>query len=155
AAVSRALARLCPSESTSYNSIDLRNQRIKQVVHSGAAFSSLEIAAFERHIHEHPLIQYCKKNPAHPAARICDFLSAAQFRRSGLYNEFFRLFGWKHQLAVGVSSGPNHVIGVALTRGHLEFSQRERLLLNLLRPHIVAAYHNSQAMAALKLQMTQ
>jgi len=38
------------------------------------------------------------------------------------------------------------VIGIALNRsGSLDFSERDRLLLNLVRPHVVQAYRNARA----------
>ena len=45
------------------------------------------------------------------------------------------------------------VIGIALNRSSPDFTERDRLLLNLLRPHLIQAYRNAEA-ATLMLRQT-
>ena len=54
------------------------------------AISKREIDAFDRHFHEHPLVSAHARNPRAETQRISDLVSAADFQRTGLYNEYYR-----------------------------------------------------------------
>lgn len=45
------------------------------------------------------------------------------------------------------------IISVALHRALTDFSERDRLLLDLLRPHLTQAYRNAQAIGALRQEV--
>src|SRR3989442_12174142 len=48
-------------------------------------------------------------------------------------------------MAFVLPAPPPLVVGVALNRGRRDFSERDRTILNLLRPHVVQAYENAEA----------
>jgi DNA-binding NarL/FixJ family response regulator len=72
-----------------------------------------------------------------------------QFRRLGLYQEFFRPLGISSQLAFSLDSTPPRVIGIALNRSSGEFTYAERQMLSLLRPHATQAYENARRLSKL------
>lgn len=45
------------------------------------------------------------------------------------------------------------MIGTAVVRSGRDFSERARLLLNLLRPHLVQAYHNARSSTRLRQEL--
>ena len=70
--------------------------------------------------------------------KISDFLSVRQFRALELYEVLYSQIGAEDQIAFGLP-GPV-VVGVALNRDRRSFSERDRALLDLLRPHLAQAY---------------
>src|SRR6266436_4907115 len=88
---------------------------------------SVEI--FNRHAHEHPLIQYHERTTDGGPTKISDFLTQRQLHRLGLYNEFFRPLGLEHQIAFTVRRAPDLIVALALNRTRRDFSKRDRTLL--------------------------
>jgi DNA-binding CsgD family transcriptional regulator len=75
--------------------------------------------------------------PEHPAARrISDVASDRQFRSLGLYRDFYQPARVDYQLVVSVPARHNGIISVALNRHGRDFSDEQRELLDLLRPHL-------------------
>jgi DNA-binding CsgD family transcriptional regulator len=99
----------------------------------------LEIAgeALSRLAHQHPLI-CVQANGDDRTVKISDFLSRREFHSLELYDELYRLLDAEDQIAFGLP-GPM-VIGIAMNRDRRSFSERDRLLLELLRPHLARAY---------------
>jgi DNA-binding CsgD family transcriptional regulator/GAF domain-containing protein len=143
--------RLVPSEVTSYNEVDPTKQSVKWV--SKPVLSALTregSQGFERHVHEHPIIRYHQQNSDGRTLKISDFLTRRQFHQLALYNEFYRKVGVEYQMAAILPTPAPLVFGIALNRSERDFSERERLLLDLLRPHLARAYRNAEAMAQLQ-----
>jgi DNA-binding CsgD family transcriptional regulator len=99
----------------------------------------LEVAgeALGRLAHQHPLIMV-QANGDDRTYKISDFLSRREFHSLELYDELYRLLGAEDQIAFGLP-GPL-VIGIAMNRGRRSFSERDRTLLDLLRPHLARAH---------------
>jgi len=55
-----------------------------------------------------------------------------------------------HQMVVGLPAPSPRVVGVALNRSGSDFSERDRLLLSALRPHIVQALRNAESFSQMK-----
>ena len=82
---------------------------------------------------------------------ISDFYSARQWHSSGMYTDYFRPWGVDHELlmclpaASGPGPGPGQTLRLMFTRGPgPDFSERDRSLLALLRPHLHQAYLDTQ-----------
>ncbi len=148
--VVRAIAKVVPAEVITYTEIGRRGQPTVRVLHPARAVTSDLMLAFEHHRHEHPLIKHFSDNPHGRAAKISDFLTQREFRRLGLYDEFFRQIGVDHQMVVGLPAPSPRVVGVALNRSGLDFSERDRLLLSALRPHIVQALRNAESFSQMR-----
>jgi len=140
------LQQLVPSDIAAYNEVNLRTQH-NQVIYDRPEAMNLRDGAqiFDRYIPEHPLIAYSRRRRGHGAVKISDFVSAAQYHRLGLYNEFFRLIGIEDQMVMSLPSCRPVLIGIALNRSRRNFKERERLLLNLAYPHLIEAYANAEA----------
>ncbi len=82
--------------------------------------------------------------------KISDFYSARQWRSTGMYADFYRPIGFEHDLAVtlpalGRTRGPGRTVRLFFFRGPgSDFSERERALLVLLRPHLQQAYLDAE-----------
>lgn len=144
--VLRSLPQLVPAEVTAYNEVNVRTQH-NSVVYDRPEVVSLRDGEriFDRHIPEHPVIEFSKRRPWHGPVKISDFLSAAQFHKLGLYAEFFGRIGIEDQLVMTLPSPRPVLLGIALNRNRRNFKERERLLLNLAYPHLLQAYRNAEA----------
>lgn len=115
-------------------------------------------AIWAQHMHEHPTLMYYTKTREGRARTISDFLSQPQLHRLGLYNELYR--GWHVEdvltavCHVSVAS-PTILVGVGFYRDRRTFSDRDRLLLNLLRPHLVQTYARIQAHTHLRQELVR
>jgi DNA-binding CsgD family transcriptional regulator len=140
------------SEHASYNEINPRAGHYSGISAPPVAPRLLE--AFTRHMPEHPLIAHYARTADGRTLKISDFLSAQRFHRLGLYSEFFRQMRIEHQIAFVLPAPPPLVVGVALNRRRPDFSERDRLVLNLLRPHLIQAYRNAEAVTRLQQEVT-
>jgi DNA-binding CsgD family transcriptional regulator len=149
------LQSLVPSEISAYNEINLRTQHNDVVYDRPEAIKVPDgDRVFERHIPEHPLIAYSKSNRGHGAVKISDLVSTTQFHRLGLYNEFFRLIAIEDQMVVSLPSPRPVVVGIALNRARRNFSERDRLLLNVASPHLLQAYRNVEALSRFRRELS-
>jgi DNA-binding CsgD family transcriptional regulator len=77
--------------------------------------------------------------------KITDFYSARQWHSTGMYSELVRGWGQEHEMLVCLPAGPMHTIRLIFWRGPgPDFSERDRALLALLRPHLHQAYLDAE-----------
>jgi DNA-binding CsgD family transcriptional regulator len=76
-----------------------------------------------------------------------DFYSARQWHSTGMYSDYHRPYGIEHELqlclhdSAELSAGPERHVRLYLYRGPgPDFSERDRAVLTLLRPHLRQAY---------------
>jgi DNA-binding CsgD family transcriptional regulator len=76
-----------------------------------------------------------------------DFYSARQWHSTRMYSDIIRPHGIEHQLQLCLSdpavpsAGPGRTVRLYLYRGPgLDFSERDRAVLTLLRPHLLQAF---------------
>ncbi len=110
---------------------------------------------WERHMREHPTLMHAWNTGDGSVHKISDFLGQRQFQRTGLYNEFYRRLGGDHVMTTALAAPRPIVVGTGLHRRGHDFSQRERLLLSLLRPHLTQAYLNAAAVTQMQEGLSQ
>ena len=83
--------------------------------------------------------------------KVSDFYSARQWHSSGMYTDYYRPYGIEHLLRLvlpagpGFTPGPGRTLRLGFVRGPgPEFSERDRALLALLRPHLHQAYLDAE-----------
>jgi hypothetical protein len=148
-----ALPQLVPSEVTGYNEVDTRqwhNEDIIRPIEKMDFRDSFQL--FNRHIRERPLINYLARTQVPAVLKFSDFLTHRQFARTGLYQEFFRRLGTRHQIAVTLKLGKRAIVGIALNH-YRDYTERGRLLLTLVRPHLVQAYENALSITRMKEEL--
>jgi DNA-binding CsgD family transcriptional regulator len=111
------------------------------------------LEVFERYVHEHPLVRYFQHTGDGRALKISDFLTENRFHGTGLYNEFFRKIGVEDQIAIVLPSPPPLVVGIAVNRGKRDFSERDRLVMDLLGSHLIQAYRNAESVTRMRQAM--
>jgi DNA-binding CsgD family transcriptional regulator len=107
---------------------------------------------------EHPIVQNMPQTLT-GAYKISDFINLQKLHYlEGLYQQYLGVMGMEEQMTLFLSQPmldhhlqPNPtVVGFALQRSECSFIERDRSILNLLRPHVSQAYTN-----ALKYQQLQ
>ena len=145
-----AVPKLVRSEITTYNEVNCESRQNATVSDPPDALDFPDShRIFNQHIPEHPLIGHYARSGDPRVLKMSDFLSRRKFHGGGLYTDFYRLVGVEHQMAAMLPAASPLVIGIALNRGRPDFTERERLLLSLIRPHLVQAYENARAVTTM------
>ncbi len=83
--------------------------------------------------------------------KIADFYSARQWHSTGMYSDLYQPQGMEHELMLtlpagpGKTPGPGRTLRLFLFRGPgTDFSEADRALLTLLRPHLHQAYLDAE-----------
>jgi DNA-binding CsgD family transcriptional regulator len=147
------LPKLVSCEISGYNEVDPTKQTITTVV-SPADTPLPDLRILEKHMGQHPVIAYHQRTRDGQAKKISDFLTRKEYHRLALYNEFYRPVDVEDQIAVVLPTASSHIIGIVLNRSRRDFTERDRLKLNLLRPHLVQAYHNAVAASRVRQELT-
>ncbi len=147
-----ALPKLIPADVTAYNEVDSHQQLTDSLYEPRGSVSDESTRVFNRYAHEHPVISHIARTGDSRVLKISDFLSRGHFHRLGLYNEFFRGFGLEYQIAATILS-KRRIIGIVLNRSRRDFNERERQMLGLLSPHLLQAYRNAEAVAAMREEL--
>ena len=108
------------------------------------------VASMERAGWKHPFTQHVVKTGDPSALKFSDFFTDRQFRNSGLYAELYRPLQIERMMGALILRGPTSVTTINAMRriGAREFSERDRLMLNLLRPHFDLARRNAGRVSA-------
>jgi DNA-binding CsgD family transcriptional regulator len=106
-------------------------------------------AILERHMGDNPLVVYTARTRDGTARKWSDFVTQRRLHATELWNGLFRPFGVERQMVALLPAPAPLLVGVVLNRCGRDFSERDRALLNLLRPHLVNAYRNAQARTVL------
>jgi len=148
------LAGIVPADLTVYAEVDLRSRRVAWNADLDRALGwPAAQDTFARHMAELPMFKRYRRGEG-SATKITDFMTKRQFERTGIYNEFHRRIGVDSQIAKGLP-GPDHLVtSVSMLRRGRDFSERDRLMLDLLRPHLNQAYLNARAFEAMQADLT-
>jgi DNA-binding CsgD family transcriptional regulator len=104
------------------------------------ALSAQDRAAFDRHFHEHPLVRFHAYQGGRVPQRITDSVPFEQFRRTALYNDYYRRIRIDHAIALPIYVRDGLLVSFVLNRTRRDFTDRERALLEVLRPHLARIY---------------
>ena len=104
------------------------------------ASDSFDEQTFWRLRHQHPVCDHQDRTGDFAAHKLSDFLTASQLHRLDLYGEFLRPFGTEYELDAGLAAPPTHTKVFVFSRASRDFTERERLLLDVLRPHFASLY---------------
>lgn len=168
------ISRAIPSNFVAYSEITPLTQTVTQIEFP-KSISPQDMLVLNRYLHEHPILNllYKDRMPRHPykreiekkksgrypdpvvspecqAVKVSDFLSDRRYRRLGLYNEFCKKYDVEYQICVPLSYHESKLKGIAFHRDRRDFSERDRLILNCLSPHIRQAYRNAEAISAIR-----
>ncbi|HTB85259.1 MAG TPA: LuxR C-terminal-related transcriptional regulator [Candidatus Sulfotelmatobacter sp.] len=139
-----ALPRLVPSDWLSYNEVDLAHPENTVAIlkpDSKEFFQNL-FPRFQELAHQHPLITRQMQLADFSVHKISDFLSQKSFHRLELYRDVYRHMHVEYQIAATIKLEPERITAFALARRQKDYTERDRTILELLRPHLVVALNN-------------
>jgi DNA-binding CsgD family transcriptional regulator len=142
------LAELVPADVLTWDRINLATGA---VCHEAVPADAEPIGAFDaivRRVADHPLLR------AHAARgglalRLSEVVEPRRLARSQLYGDLFHRSGVEHGIAIGVRTGRGEAVVAGLGRTEREFSERDREILDLVRPGLEAALRSAEAQGRL------
>lgn len=143
------LPALVASEFTTLSICHLASGRREVFGLPAGALNAEDRAAFDRHFHEHPLVRFHAYQDGRTAQRISDSLPLEKFRRSALYNDYYRRIRIDHAMALPIYVRDGLLVSFVLNRTRRDFTDRERALLDLLRPHLAKVYQRMSTVGRL------
>jgi DNA-binding CsgD family transcriptional regulator len=158
---------LVPSEVPEFHVTNVRSHAVSRTFLPGyPGFTPEMEQVASGHWREHPIVQNMPLTLT-GAYKISDFMPTRQFHQlEGLYQQFLGLIGCEDQMVmflpmIDAQSWNEYLqadlsmAGFALNRSQRNFTERDRFLLNLLRPHLFQAYCNAQRYQQMQEQITQ
>lgn len=160
---------LVPSEIPNFHSTHLQTHQVhlKQTFLPDFPGFTPEI---ERVMHEHfgahPIAQHMPQT-LKGAYKLSDFVSQRELHCfEGFYQQYLKPFGLQEQMVFffpnvkpdywyQLTQANTVLVGFALHRPQRNFTERDRLILNLLRPHLFQAYGNAQHYQQLQQELNQ
>jgi DNA-binding CsgD family transcriptional regulator len=95
---------------------------------------------------KHPVCRHHEVAGEFHALKISDFLTRSELRRTDIYWDWFHPWGVEYQMSVGLNAPLSHTKVFLFNRaGGRDFSERDRAVLNFLRPHLANLYEAARA----------
>jgi DNA-binding CsgD family transcriptional regulator len=140
--VLESLRRLVGSDVAAYTELDRIACRVLDCLAVPNGEHSPGVEVFWALRHEHPCCNYEDRTLDFSTRRVSDFMSSRELRRSQLYADWFRPLNVEFEISVGLAAPLTHtkvfLFDNARTSG--DFDERERTILELLRPHLTRRY---------------
>ena len=143
------LTDLVPGNRVSYNEAHDRRGTLRTVIKPIDNITPLGA----RHYVEHPMMQHFVRTGDGRAHKFSDFISRDQLHATAMYQDHYRAAGVEHQMTICLGLPTPYVVAFAVGRDMRDFSERDRLLLNTLRPHLSGAYARARANARLRTHL--
>jgi DNA-binding CsgD family transcriptional regulator len=147
-----ALDDLVPSDVISLNEVEPGAQRFGSWLHpAGYVIPPATAQVLIEGSATHPLIADYARTGDGSARRISDLLSAETWRAHPLYLGFYAPLGIEFQMSIGIAAPRPTAVAFALNRGGRDFDERDRVVLDLVRPHLAQSWRHARDRA----RMTQ
>jgi DNA-binding CsgD family transcriptional regulator len=149
------IPQLIRAENYSFNETNFAGRRFETLSHPTLGMRGTPEAAetLARLMHHHPMVLH-NRNSDQRALKMSDLVSRRQFHQLELYNEVYRPARTEYLMTGGFElSNAGDIVTLAFGREAMDFSEDERDLLNLLRPHLQQAYANADAMTTFQSQL--
>jgi DNA-binding CsgD family transcriptional regulator len=142
------LGRLIEADWVTYTEVDHVHRRSLAYVqrHGDEEDDGAEITdeGWER-MPEHPICKRWRRDGRFSALRLTDVMRAQELRENRFLDEFFRPWGIIHELKVRLPSPPWHALTFMFNRRKgRNFTQRDRLVLELLSPHLSRIWQSAR-----------
>jgi DNA-binding CsgD family transcriptional regulator len=158
---------LVPSDMPNFNTTQVHTCQTSVTFLPGFTDFTPEIErVIHQHFGEHPILHHMPQ-ALNGVYKVSDFISQKRLERlEGFYQQFLRPFGLEDEMVFflpntnsgswsELSQADAALVGFALHRPQRNFTERDRLILNLLRPHLFQAYCNVQCYQQLQQDLNQ
>lgn len=163
------LNQLVPSDAPNFHSTCIQTHQVQQkqtFLPDFPGFTPAMERAMHEHFGEHPIAHHMPQT-LKGAYKLSDFVSQKELHCfEGLYQQYLKPLGVQEQMTFFFPNvKPDYwykltqvntvLVGFALHRPQRSFTERDRLILNLLRPHLFQAYCNTQHYQQLQQDLNQ
>lgn len=152
--VAEALPKLISCDVAVFALANLRGQTM-MAVENPRVTSAADLETYMRVTREtsNPIIEHFARTRDAEARRMSDFVTRRQFHDLPLYTDFYRRMRLESILGTPLNDSPTAFDGVTLNRAGRDFTERDRALLTLLRPHLVQGYRTALAVDRLRADL--
>ncbi len=113
---------------------------VRMMLRREPSFMPCREAFFALSGEKHPHTEYYRRTRDGSARRISEVMPMRQFRQTEFFNELSRPQGINWQLTIYMPMSAESTLIFAACRQRPDFSEREKTLLELLRPHVAQAW---------------
>jgi DNA-binding NarL/FixJ family response regulator len=146
-----ALRRLVPCDGVAYCELDRVQQRLLAIEEDPFGDGGAQPADFWNLRHDYPPCHHQELTGDFHAVKLSDFMSSRELRNSRIYTEWCRPCEFEHEIIVGLDAPLSHTKVFLFDRsGGRDFTERDRALLDLLRPHLANLHHGAQTRRRLR-----
>ncbi|BDA72998.1 hypothetical protein CAL7716_071640 [Calothrix sp. PCC 7716] len=166
------LPSVVPSDTHFYAEVNYRNATVSSICPPKHLTSPEVNRVGNKYFYEHPLVRHYLQTHNGKAYKISDFLTENELHcLEGVYWQFIHPMGMEDEMIIvlptySAFSNVNNLhkiqatdidigINIGLHRTSRNFSERDRLVLNLLRPHLFQAYRNATTVTQMQQELTQ
>jgi DNA-binding CsgD family transcriptional regulator len=138
------LARLVPADVLTWDRVGLATGAVR---HEAVPSAAEPPGAFETIVGDavgHPLL-FAHAVRRRPALRLSDAVEARRLSHSELYGDLLHPSGVEYGIAIGVRAGGREVVVAGFGRTEREFSERDRDVVDLVRPVVEDALRAAEA----------
>ncbi len=138
---------LVSADISSLNEIDPAADRLVYVSEPGdVPLAPDATAVFHRLAWQHPLIGHFAQTGDGTAHRISDFWTADVWHDSELFRVFYAPLGVEHQMSITLPAPAPIVVAIEVNRvtAGSDFDERDRAVLNEIRPHLAQAWRRAR-----------
>jgi DNA-binding CsgD family transcriptional regulator len=139
------LRRLVECKMACYAELDFARQRVVNIFDPQPAIAPTD--EWLKFTADHPVLNYFKATNDGQALMISDFMGVNEYHQLDVYQNIYRFTGAEDQIGFGVQVNGSFVLGFAFDRAERSFTEEDRMLLNLIRPHIIQAYLHLEELA--------
>jgi DNA-binding CsgD family transcriptional regulator len=97
---------------------------------------------FAAYLPQHSALNHFLTTGDPGAHKLSDFQSEREYHALPLYQEFYRELQYEDQFTVMLFPPGAELIGISLARNRRSFTERDRQILNLVRPQVARAYRH-------------
>jgi DNA-binding CsgD family transcriptional regulator len=146
------LPHLIRADSVSYDETNVADRRVTSVRAPAVMLRDAD-RIFAQYLVEHPCLLHYGRTGTYDALKISDFLSRPEFHRLGLYTEYYGRIGVEYQLTAALAITGQTCASIALNRRSSDFTEHERSLLSLVRPHLAAIHAHLVVASQLRVEL--
>jgi DNA-binding CsgD family transcriptional regulator len=149
AMLAKRMPKLIDTEVGAYNEADPRRGRFVARMTEPGAFNSEHFRAWAEHAHQNPLVNHVLDNPDDLSVnRISDFIDHPTFQNTGLCAELYTPLRVEYQIAMPFPVMDGAAVAMSFNR-EIDYTDREREILRLAQPCLIATYRNAQRLTDL------
>lgn len=141
----KAATKVIGADSVAFTGINYDGNLSGLAWDSSETISPEEIEIFGRFMHEQPLFTAYLIERSTETLKITDLIPAEKFEKTNIYNEFYKRVGVRNQLVSPLPISPDFFVSCSANTSKQDFSDRQKLMSQLLAPHLVSAIRNALA----------